>query len=218
MGQIDVHKGIGEGNINLPLPEHFNMLRKRIRIDLTDRHAGLFGEVFHQTMVALEGLGVGVLGEVGVGNRRSLWFGRNFLTLVQGYLDSLLVTAPAEKGCQQHHQQQQSIEYGRHSGCDTLRMEVFLGVAPGGPVQHVQPHTMHGGKQLRGTCDYTLLAPVLKEKIGQMESMRGPQPYPRASRSSSLKPIRWAISCTTVISISSINSSRLEQAASKGSW
>jgi hypothetical protein len=40
--------------------------------------------------MALEGFGMGVLGQVRVGDRWSLRPGRNFLALVQGYLDRLL--------------------------------------------------------------------------------------------------------------------------------
>lgn len=44
----------------------------------------------------------------------------------------------------------------------------------------------------------------------------GPQPYPRACRRSSSIPKWWAISCTTVISVSAITSSRVSHIRSVG--
>ncbi len=43
------------------------------------------------------------------------------------------------------------------------------------------------------------------------------QPYPRATNSASVMPRKWAISWTTVISISSSSSARLSHASSRGS-
>ena len=100
---------------------------------------------------------------------------------------------------------------------DTHRMEVVSGLAYGLCTACTVTH--HARQQTAPwyTFDYTLLARVHKEKTSPVASMCRSQPYPKASKSSSLKPIKWAISCTTVISISSINSSRLVQAACSGS-